>query len=66
MQTIMEVILEESEDIPENLLLTLLTVLGRDKEVNIRFFQFPLSFLISVLFLIKNIEIWGFFLLGGN
>lgn len=34
----MEVILEESEDIPENLLLTLLTVLGRDKEVNIRFF----------------------------
>lgn len=32
MQTIMEVILEESEDIPENLLLTLLTVLGRDKE----------------------------------
>lgn len=32
MQTIMEVILEESEDVPENLLLTLLTVLGRDKE----------------------------------
>ncbi|KAL3643305.1 hypothetical protein CASFOL_014120 [Castilleja foliolosa] len=32
MQTIMEVVLEESEDIQENLLLTLLSVLGRDKE----------------------------------
>lgn len=42
MQTIMEVILEESEDVPENLLLTLLTVLGRDKEVNICFFNFSL------------------------
>ncbi|KAL6567565.1 hypothetical protein OROGR_001233 [Orobanche gracilis] len=33
MQTIMEVVLEESEDVPQNLLLTLLSVLGRDKEV---------------------------------
>ncbi|KAL3627269.1 hypothetical protein CASFOL_028632 [Castilleja foliolosa] len=32
MQTIMEVVLEESEDVQENLLLTLLSVLGRDKE----------------------------------
>ncbi|KAL6520454.1 hypothetical protein OROHE_017042 [Orobanche hederae] len=32
MQTIMEVVLEESEDVPQNLLLTLLSVLGRDKE----------------------------------
>ncbi|KAH6775849.1 binding protein [Perilla frutescens var. hirtella] len=32
MQTIMEVILEESEDVPENLLLILLTVLGSDKK----------------------------------
>ncbi|KAH6768773.1 binding protein [Perilla frutescens var. frutescens] len=32
MQTIMEVLLEESEDVPENLLLTLLSVLGRDNE----------------------------------
>ncbi|KAG8385890.1 hypothetical protein BUALT_Bualt03G0092100 [Buddleja alternifolia] len=32
MQTIMEVILEESEDVQENLLLTFLSVLGRDKE----------------------------------
>lgn len=29
----MEVLLEESEDVPENLLLTLLSVLGRDNEV---------------------------------
>lgn len=33
MQTIMEVLLEESEDVPENLLLSLLSVLGRDNEV---------------------------------
>ncbi|XP_047968754.1 sister chromatid cohesion protein PDS5 homolog A-like isoform X1 [Salvia hispanica] len=32
MQTIMEVILEESEDVPENLLVTLLTVLGDDRK----------------------------------
>ncbi|XP_057765095.1 sister chromatid cohesion protein PDS5 homolog A isoform X2 [Salvia miltiorrhiza] len=32
MQTIMEVLLEESEDVPDNLLLTLLSVLGRDNE----------------------------------
>ncbi|KAI3456589.1 hypothetical protein Pfo_013252 [Paulownia fortunei] len=32
MQTIMEVLLEESENVQENLLLTLLSVLGRDKE----------------------------------
>ncbi|KAL1566908.1 sister chromatid cohesion protein PDS5 A-like [Salvia divinorum] len=32
MQTIMEVILEESEDVPENLLVTLLTVLGNDRK----------------------------------
>ncbi|KAL1537227.1 sister chromatid cohesion protein PDS5 B-like isoform X1 [Salvia divinorum] len=32
MQTIMEVLLEESEDVPENLLLTLLSVLGGDNE----------------------------------
>ncbi|KAK6124541.1 hypothetical protein DH2020_041711 [Rehmannia glutinosa] len=32
MQTIMEVVLEESEDVQENLLRTLLSVLGRDKE----------------------------------
>ncbi|KAL6562372.1 hypothetical protein OROGR_003379 [Orobanche gracilis] len=32
MQTIMEVVLEESEDVPQNLLLTLLSVLGCDKE----------------------------------
>ncbi|KAK4434769.1 DNA mismatch repair protein MSH6 [Sesamum alatum] len=32
MQTIMEVLLEESEDVPENLLLILLSILGRDKE----------------------------------
>ncbi|KAL8461688.1 hypothetical protein ACS0TY_032974 [Phlomoides rotata] len=32
MQTIMEVLLEESEEVPEGLLLALLSVLGRDKE----------------------------------
>ncbi|PIN12278.1 Sister chromatid cohesion complex Cohesin, subunit PDS5 [Handroanthus impetiginosus] len=32
MQTIIEVLLEESEDVPENLLLILLSILGRDKE----------------------------------
>ncbi|KAK6133264.1 hypothetical protein DH2020_033025 [Rehmannia glutinosa] len=32
MQTIMEVLLEECEDVPENLLLILLSILGRDKE----------------------------------
>lgn len=32
MRTIMEVLLEESEDVPENLLLILLSVLGRDNE----------------------------------
>ncbi|KAL0328713.1 UNVERIFIED_CONTAM: DNA mismatch repair protein MSH6 [Sesamum calycinum] len=32
METIMEVLLEESEDVPENLLLILLSILGRDKE----------------------------------
>ncbi|XP_042029643.1 sister chromatid cohesion protein PDS5 homolog B-like isoform X1 [Salvia splendens] len=32
MQTIMEVLLEESEDVPENLLLTLLSVLGGENE----------------------------------
>ncbi|KAG8365331.1 hypothetical protein BUALT_Bualt18G0093600 [Buddleja alternifolia] len=32
MQTIMEVVIEESEDVQENLLLILLSVLGRDKE----------------------------------
>lgn len=37
MQTIMEVLLEESEEIPEGLLLTLLSVLGRDAKVNITF-----------------------------
>lgn len=33
MQTIMEVLLEESEDVPENLLLSLLSVLGHDNKV---------------------------------
>lgn len=37
MQTIMELLLEESEDIHENLILTLLSVLGRDKKVHIPF-----------------------------
>ncbi|GER52831.1 sister chromatid cohesion protein pds5 [Striga asiatica] len=32
MQTIMEVLIEESEDVQENLVLTLLSVLGRDEE----------------------------------
>ncbi|KAL0321042.1 UNVERIFIED_CONTAM: hypothetical protein Sradi_5365700, partial [Sesamum radiatum] len=32
METIMEVLFEESEDVPENLLLILLSILGRDKE----------------------------------
>lgn len=45
MQTIMEVILEESEDVPENLLVTLLTVLGDDRKVWICFLSCPLSIL---------------------
>lgn len=42
MQTIMEVLLEESEDVPENLLLSLLSVLGRDNEV-MSLFLLPFS-----------------------
>lgn len=44
MQTIMEVLLEESEDVPENLLLSLLSVLGHDNKVMPLFLIFFLKF----------------------
>ena len=42
MQTIMTVLLEESEDIHEDLILILLSVLGRNKKVSCCFLQFTL------------------------
>lgn len=43
MQTIMAVLLEESEEIQEDLLLIILSVLGRNKNVRIpASYQFPL------------------------
>lgn len=48
MQTIMVVIIEESEEIQENLLLTILSALGRKKPVS----SFPLLLLITFNFFI--------------
>lgn len=48
MQTIMVVLLEESEDVPEDLLLVLLSVLGRNKKVS-TYASFVLHFFVSLL-----------------
>lgn len=47
MQTIMELLFEEREDVPESLVLILLSVLGGDKKVSI-------SFLSCTIRLMKN------------
>jgi hypothetical protein len=44
MQNIMGVLLEESEDVPENLLSSLLSTLGREKRVSTFAFTFILSY----------------------
>lgn len=60
MQTIMEVVLEESEDVPENLLRIILSILGRDKEVCISFVSCSV-FIDLGYFFFKRIEFWRFF-----
>jgi hypothetical protein len=44
MQNSMAVLLEESEDVPENLLSSLLSTLGREKRVSTFAFTFILSY----------------------